>query len=92
MARLPATFILLAGLLLAACHTLSPEARQVVVMDRAADDCDHLGHVNVDLTWTGLPSEAVVALRNKAADKGGNALVLVSDNTGIAYHCPPTKG
>ncbi len=92
MARLPATLTVLAGLLLAGCHTLSPEARHVVVLDRAADDCSHLGHVNVDLTWTGLPSEAVIALRNKAADKGGNTLVLVSDHSGIAYRCPAARG
>jgi hypothetical protein len=88
MARSPAPLIVLTGLLLTACHTLSPEAQQVVVTDRAADDCANLGHVNIDLTLSGLPSEAVIALRNKAADKGGNTLVMVSEHTGIAYRCP----
>ncbi len=87
MTRLPA-IVLLAGIFLSACHTLSPEGRQVIVSDHAAGDCNHLGHVTVDITGSDLPSEAIIALRNRTADKGGNTLVLVTSNTGIAYHCP----
>ena len=87
MARLPVV-ILVATMVLGACHTLGPEARQVVVTDRAADDCAHLGHVTVNITGSDLPSEAIIALRNRTADKGGNTLVLVTSNTGIAYSCP----
>jgi len=60
----------------------------VAVTDRAADDCRNLGHVEVDVTLSGLPSESIIALRNRTASKGGNTLVLVSDHAGIAYHCP----
>lgn len=80
--------LVLVALGLGACHTLKPEARHVTVTDRAADECRGLGHVNVDLTFSGLPSEAINALRNRTAERGGNTLVLVSDHAGIAYDCP----
>lgn len=78
----------LALVTLAGCHTLSAAGQEVVVVDRAADECTRIGHVNVDLTWTELPSEQLIALRNKTADKGGNTLVLVASDSGIAYLCP----
>jgi hypothetical protein len=83
-----AALLSLFALGLGACHTLSPEARHVAVTDRASEACHNLGHVKVDVTFSGLPSEAITALRNRAADKGGNTLVLVTDHAGIAYDCP----
>lgn len=88
-------------LLLAACGTptkLSDEGRQVRVINTSiATQCQHIGMVS---GWGpsivgGMPY-AQVQVRNKVADKGGNALVITTQTLsnqghgeviGDAYRC-----
>jgi len=77
---------------LCACvTTLKPTSVGVEVSDQASEECKNLGAVYGDSTWGGGVSSEN-AMKNQVAERGGNFLVIITDETGIAYLCPMPGG
>ena len=87
-------YFLVGALLLSLCAcvtALKPTSVGVEVSDQASEECKNLGAVYGDSTWGGGVSSEN-AMKNQVAERGGNFLVIITDETGIAYLCPMPGG
>lgn len=81
------------GLVGCAANSINPNAQQIRILDKAPDaKCQYIGEAigSQGNFFTGaytsdanLQRGALNDLKNQAADMGGNAIVLVSNNTGL---------